>query len=37
MKTWGEENEKESNKISANYHDVRMLTGEYRFREIMMK
>jgi ABC-type branched-subunit amino acid transport system substrate-binding protein len=37
MKTWGGENEKESHKISATYPDVRTLTGEYRFREIMMK
>jgi ABC-type branched-subunit amino acid transport system substrate-binding protein len=37
MKKWGAKNEKGSNKISATYPEVRTLTGEYRFREIMMK
>lgn len=37
MKKWGAENEKKSNEISAKYPEVRTLTGEYRFREIMLK
>lgn len=37
MKKWSEEDEKKSNKISAKYPEVRTLTGEYRFREILMK
>ncbi len=37
MKKWGEENQKRSEKISAKYPEVRTLTGEYRFREIIIK
>ena len=37
MKKWGEANEKPSNEISAKYPEVRTLTGEYRFREILLK
>ena len=37
MKKWGEENKKKSERISAKYPEVRSLTGEYRFREILMK
>ena len=37
MNKWGIENEKQSNKISAKYPEVRTLTGEYRMREIILK
>ncbi|GLP95487.1 hypothetical protein [Paraferrimonas sedimenticola] len=37
MKKWGEANQKRSQEISAKYPEVRTLTGEYRFREIIMK
>ncbi|MFQ3218126.1 MAG: hypothetical protein ACJAUL_002731 [Paraglaciecola sp.] len=37
MKKWGEENQKNSRKISKTYPDIRSLTGEYRLREIMLK
>jgi len=37
MKKWSEKDEKKSNEISAKYPEVRTLTGEYRFREIIMK
>jgi len=36
MKKWGEENQKKSQKISAQYPEVRTLTGEYRLREVIM-
>ncbi|WP_076410514.1 hypothetical protein [Shewanella sp. UCD-KL12] len=37
MKKWSEEDEKQANKISAKYPEVRTLTGEYRMREILLK
>jgi len=37
MKKWSEADKKKSYKISAKYPEVRTLTGEYRFREILMK
>ena len=37
MKKWSENDKKTSEKISAKYPEVRTLTGEYRFREIIMK
>ena len=37
MKKWSEKDEKNANKISAKYPEVRTLTGEYRMREIIMK
>ncbi|WP_206486066.1 hypothetical protein [Thalassotalea sp. G2M2-11] len=37
MKKWGEDNKKNSQKVSAKYPEVRTLTGQYRMREILMK
>lgn len=37
MKKWSDEDEKQSNQISAKYPEVRTLTGEYRMREIILK
>ena len=37
MKKWSEKDQEKSNEISAKYPEVRTLTGEYRFREIIMK
>jgi len=37
MKKWSKKDQKKSNEISAKYPEVRTLTGEYRFREIILK
>lgn len=37
MQKWSEKDQEKSNEISAKYPEVRTLTGEYRFREIIMK
>jgi hypothetical protein len=37
MKKWSENDQEQSEKISAEYPEVRTLTGEYQLREIMMK
>ena len=37
MQKWSEKDQEKSNEISAEYPEVRTLTGEYRFREIIMK
>ena len=37
MKTWGEENQKLSDKMVVTYPDIRTITGEYLMREITFK
>ncbi len=37
MKKWGEKAADESREISKDYHKVRSIVGEYRFRELNMK
>lgn len=37
MKKWGEDNQTMSEELSAGYPKIRTLTGEYMFREIILK
>jgi hypothetical protein len=37
MKAWGDKMQEKSRKISANYPDMRTITGQYRLRKIEMK
>ncbi|AEF02577.1 MULTISPECIES: hypothetical protein [Alteromonas] len=37
MKKWGEDNQTMSEELSAGYPKIRTLTGEYIFREIILK
>lgn len=37
MKSWGEENQKLSDKMVVTYPDIRTITGEYLMREITFK